>query len=197
MKKSKQDIYLDRLAKIGIFRLSDARRLGVPQRTLSWLVEKNEIIKIGSDAYHHAKIELTPEEQEFAAPCILFGPEAYIGGATALYGSNLIDQAPHQIWVVVPARVTNHNRKFRLIRTKANLQVGVEQHEWYRIASPERAVVDAFHFQTKLGGLEMAVRAARIAIREGAMTARDILQLAKKLGWEKDILRNWEAITIE
>ncbi|MEZ4744369.1 MAG: type IV toxin-antitoxin system AbiEi family antitoxin [Bdellovibrionota bacterium] len=158
---------------------------------------KKDIIKIGSDAYHHAGLELTLDEQEFAPPCLLFGSDAYIGGATALYKNNLIDQPPHQIWVIVPTNVTNHNSKYRLIRTKADLQEGVEQHKWYRIASPERAIVDAFHFQTKLGGLEMAIRAARTALREKVITARDILQLAKKIGWEKDILRNWEAITVE
>jgi hypothetical protein len=99
--------------------------------------------------------------------------------------------------VLVPPGTTNHNPKYRLIRTKANLSIGVESHEWFRITSPERAIVDAFHFQTKLGGLEMALRAAKQAIKNNTVAARDILEVAKKPGWEQNVIDHWEAITIE
>lgn len=197
MKHKKTDEYLKRLAQLGLFRLADARLVGVPQRTLSWLVEKEEVVRIGSDAYHHKDIVIPPDVEEFAAACLIFGNKATIGGATALFYYNLIEQVPGQIWMLVPPGTTNHNTKYRLIRTKADLSIGIESHEWFRITSPERTIVDAFHFQTKLGGMEMALRAARQAIKNQTVKARDLVKVARQLGWEQNILDHWEAITID
>ena len=161
------------------------------------MVEKGEVTKIGFDAYHHKDLNIVPEDAEFGAACLLLGESSYIGGASALFFYNLIDQAPHQIWIVVPSKVTSHNKLYRLIRTKENLSIGIVQHEWFRIASMERSILDAFHFQSKIGGIEMALRAAKIAIKEHSVKANDLLNLAREIGWERDILKHWEAITIE
>jgi predicted transcriptional regulator of viral defense system len=197
MKNKRTEEYLSRLSQLGLFRLADARLVGVPQRTLSWLVKKGEIIRIGSDAYHHKVIVIPPGEEDFAAACFIFGDSATIGGATALFHYNLIEQVPSQIWVLVPPATTNHNPKYRLIRTKSDLSIGIESHQWFRITSVERTIVDAFHFQTKIGGLEMALRAARQAIKNNMVKAHNILKVARQLGWEKNILDHWEAMTLD
>ncbi len=196
MYQSQSNKYLDLLLPLGLFRLSQAKELGVPQSSLSWLVSKGEIVKIGSDAYHHKDIDIDPEDEDFAVACLIFGNKATIGGASALFFYNLIEQIPNQIWVLVPPNTTTHNKMFKLIRTKTSLEVGIDTHEWFRITSIERTIVEAFRFQTKLGGIEMALKAARIAIKEKQVTSKGLLDAAKELNWSKQFLNYWEAITI-
>jgi predicted transcriptional regulator of viral defense system len=197
MHQSKTQMYLDQLLELGLFKSKQAKAIGVPQSTLSWLVSKGEILKIGPDVYHHKDILLDPEEEEFAAACQIFGDKALIGGPSALFYYNLIEQIPNQIWLLVPPNVTTHNKKYKLIRTKANLEIGVESLKWFRIASIERSIVDAFRFQSKIGGIEMAVRAARSALKNRDVTSSQLLKIAKALYGDKQLLNYWEAITID
>ena len=197
MQQSQSEKYLSLVLPLGLFRLSQAKAVGVPQSSLSWLVSKGEVIKIGPDAYHHKDIEIDPEEEDFAAACLIFGNNAAIGGASALFYYNLIEQIPNQVWVLVDPNTTTHNKKFKLIRTKSSLEAGIDTHKWFRITSIERTIVDAFRFQTKLGGVEMAIKAARLAIKEKQVTSKGLLKIAKELGWDKQLLNYWEAITID
>ena len=193
----KSHTYSKTLKPLGIFRLKDAKRLGVPPSTLAWMVEKGMIRRIDTDTYCHPEIAIRLEEEDFVTACLTFGKKSVIGGLSALFFHKLIEQVPSQIWVMVPPEVTSHNAKYRLIRTKANLKLGISQTEWYRITGVERTIVDAFHFQSKIGGIEMAVRAARTAIRGNLTSAHAIAEMSKQLGWQNSIYDNWEAITIE
>lgn len=197
MYQSKSEKYLKLLQPLGLFKLSQAKEVGVPQSSLSWLVSKGEVIKIGPDAYHHKEIRINPDEEDFAIACLIFGDNAAIGGASALFYYNLIEQIPNQVWVLVNPQTTTHNKMFKLIRTKSSLEIGVDTHKWFRITSIERTIIDTFRFRTKLGGVEMAVRAARLAIREKQVTSKSLLKTAKELNWSKQFLNYWEAITVD
>jgi predicted transcriptional regulator of viral defense system len=197
MNQSKAQTYLTQLKSLKLFKSAQAKGLGVPQSTLSWLVAKGDIVKIGPDAYHHKDIYIDPDEEEFAAACLIFGDKSVIAGASALFHYNLIEQIPNQIWLLVPSNVTTHKKKYKLIRTKSNLELGVNRHQWFRITTIARTIVDAFRFQTKIGGLEMAIRAARLAIKEKEVTPHELINCAKELGWDKQVLNYWEAITID
>ncbi|NRA47416.1 MAG: hypothetical protein HRU09_20900 [Oligoflexales bacterium] len=195
--QNKKQTYIEKIKDIGIFRLEDAKQLGIPQRTVSWLVEIGEVRKIPSNAYLHNDFDLDLEIEQFAACQVVFGKKSYIGGLTALFHYKLVEQVPQQIWITVPPQISNHNPQYRLIRTKADLQIGVLNEGLFRIASPDRAILDSLHFKTKIGGLSLALTAARTAIREKLVTPNSLLQLASKMSWKKDVTNNWEALTIE
>lgn len=197
MYQSQADKYLTQILDLGLFKSAQAKAIGIPQSSLSWLVSKGKVIKIGPDVYHHQDIDIPMEEEEFSAACVTFGKRAAIGGASALFYYNLIEQIPNQVWVLVNPATTTHNKKYKLIRSKSSLEIGINSHEWFRITSIERAIIDAFRFQSKIGGIEMAIKAARVAIKENNVTPKNLLHMAQKLEWEKQFLNYWEAITIE
>lgn len=193
---SKKVASLGKLKPLGIFRLRDAKKVGVSQQTLSRLVQEGRIIRLDYDLYRHPESSIDPATEDFAVACAKFSRESAIGGLSALFHYNLTDQAPRQIWVLVPPTVISRNPRYRCMRTKSSLAVGIVEHRTYRITTIERAIAEAFRFATKLG-LETAIGAARQATRNKQTTAAKILKMARALGYESHLLKHWEAIIVE
>jgi len=183
------------LKKLGIFRASQAKAVGVGASTLAWLVKKGEVKKIGADTYHHAFIILDTETTDYVAACNIFGNESYVGGFTALSHYQLVETMVSHIWMVVEPSRKSNNPLYRLIRTKESKAVGIETHDWYKIASIERAILDAFYFEKKIGGIGTALSSVRVALTKRLTTYERLFALAKELGWQKRMLKHWEAIS--
>jgi predicted transcriptional regulator of viral defense system len=179
------------LKKLGIFRSSQAKAVGVGAPRLAWLVKKGEVKKIASDTYHHASIETT----DYVAACNIFGKESYVGGFTALSHYHLVETMVSHIWMVVEPSSKSNNPLYRLIRTKESKAVGIETHDWYKITSIERAILDAFFFEKKIGGIGTALSSVRVALTKRLTTYERLFALAKELGWQKRMLKHWEAIS--
>jgi hypothetical protein len=187
---------LNRLKSLGIFRLSDAKKAGLPRQSLARMVQVGEIIHLEHDLYRHRDAGIDPAIEDFAVACARFGPESVIGGLSALFYHHITDQAPKQVWVLVPSKKLSRIPRYRCLRTKTSLSVGTEDHDIFRITDVERSIAEAFRYATKLG-LETAVRAARIAMKSKLTTPTKILRRARELDLEAFVMKHWEAISVE
>lgn len=193
---SKTDVHLHRLRQLGLFDVNEAKNSGVPQQTLSRLVAAGQILRLTRDLYRHPETEIDPATEDFAIACAKFGPRSVIGGLTALYHYHLTEQAPQQIWILVPPNKTTTDTNYRCMRVKTNFNMGVETHETYRIVSIERAIAEGLRFATKIG-VETAIRAARNAFKQKLTTPAKVLRTARELKIESFVMKLWEAITVE
>lgn len=181
------------LQGIGVFTSKEALAAGISKPTLSRLVKRGILEKLGHGIYIHKDADW-PEDIEFIIACQSLGPEALIGGLTALSYYAITEQVPNQTWLMVPNTKHGRYEKYRVLRTRHDPKVEVIDHGRWRIASIERAIVEAFTYATKIG-YQTALSAARAAISEGKVTEQSLADAAKKLGEWPLIAKNWEAIT--
>lgn len=184
------------LKKLNLFKISDARRHGVSQSTLSRLVAADEIIRLGAGYYCHPDSKLPSEERDFAVACARFGPRSAIGGMSALFHYGLIEQVPQRVWLVVPHDSKISSPLYRPIRTQTDLRKGVDVHAHFRMTNLERTLVEAFRYSTKVG-LRIALRATRTALKEKKTTLQKIMKQAEALGLKNHIHKHWESIIPE
>lgn len=180
----------------GIFTLEDCLSKGVSKATVARLINDGRIEKLADGVYKHPAYEIGPEEEEFAVACSRLGPDAVIGGLTALFYYRLLDRASSQIWVLVPPRKRCSDSKIVLFRTKESLTIGVDVHANFKISILERSLADAFRYASKIG-LQIAIRATRQAVRDNRTTPHKVLKIAKELGIGQYVMRHWEAIESE
>jgi predicted transcriptional regulator of viral defense system len=185
----KQEI---KLKKLNLFTLSQAKELGISHQDLSRLVKEDKILRMGRGLYKHPKSSLN-REIDFQVACAKFGPHAIIGGLSALFYYNLIEQIPQQTWVIVSPEKKSIDTRHRLIRTKRSLDIGVIEGNRYRIVSIERAVVEGLKLATKIGE-RVAIKAARDAIKQKLTTLNKIGKMARDLGLDSYLTKYFEAI---
>lgn len=183
----------DQLKTLGVFRLKDAEKLGISQPTLSRLVKKAKVLRVGHGWYLHPASAIEPQYRDFAVACAMFGPKSVVGGPTALFHFNLIEQVPNQIWVLVDYTQNTRDPHYRCLRTKVNPKEGVEDHRYYRITNIERSIVEAMRYASKWGQ-GTAIQAARTAIARKLTNESKIYRQAKALGLQKVLEKFWEAV---
>ncbi len=186
----------DILKELAIFRTSDAVVAGVSQPTLSRLAASGIITRLEYGLYFHPEAKIDPAALDLAVACARFGEQSVIGGLTALFRHGLISQVPDRIWVMVPHNSRSKHKLYRILRTKNDPGVGVEDHGVYRIANIERSLVEALQYATKVG-LQTAISASRHALLGGLTTESKVAKLAKLLGVESSFAKHWEAIVAE
>ena len=181
------------LKKKGRFTFKQAREAGLAQSEVIRLQKAGIIEKINRGVYEVVGRSLDPATRDFATACLMFGEKSVIGGLTALFHYGLADEVPSNIWVLVPPTTYTTNKSYRLIRTKLNLTVGVEEYGDYRITSLERTIIEAFIFASKLGE-KLAYRAALRAIKDKRTTPAKIFKMAEKLAVTKKLVKHSQAI---
>lgn len=184
------------LKKLGIFTTSEAQKAGFSQPTLSRLAKHGEVIRLEHGIFRHKDAKINVEHIDFVVATKRFGVHAVVGLMSALAYHGLIEQVPEQVWLLVTPDVRPTSRLYRAIRVRSNLKMGIEHHKYFSITNIERTIVESFKYSTKVG-LDVAVRAARNALKKRQTTASKVLKQAKELKMEQFILRHWEAITIE
>jgi predicted transcriptional regulator of viral defense system len=182
-----------KLKKLGIFTRSQAEAMGLSHQSLSRLVEEEKIIRVGRGLYLHSEGNLG-RDVDYQVACIKFGPKSAIGGLTALFHYNLIEQIPGQVWVLVPPTKITHSRLYRLIRTKTKLDRWIISENGYRIVTIERAVLEGLKMAKKIGE-RTAVQAARTALTTQQTTEGKLGKAAKELGLDSVLTRYFEVIT--
>jgi len=182
-----------RIKKLGVFTLAQAEKLGLSQQSISRLVAADDLKRVGRGIYLHPDAELD-QDAGFQMAFAKFGPEAAIGGLSALYHYNLAEQVPGQIWVLVPPGRRTRVRGYKLIRTKTRLDKGVVDEKRYRIVSVERAVLEGLKFITKIGE-RTAIKAARESLANRQTTEMKLAKAAKDLGLESVLAKYLEVIT--
>ncbi len=181
-----------KLKKIGIFTLAQAKELGISQQSLSILVKQEKITRLDRGIFLHPEANLE-REYDFQIACAKFGPDAVIGGLSALFYYNLVDQAPKQTWVLVPSHKVTSKRSYRLIRTQIPLDKGIVVGNGYKVASIERAIMEGFKLASKIG-VRTAIHACRTAIQQKQTTLRKIGMTAKELGLNSYLTKYFETI---
>jgi hypothetical protein len=180
------------IKKLGPFTLAEARQIGISHQELSILVKEEKVNRMEWGIYLHPKANI-PREIDFQIAYKKFGPNSAIGGLTALFHYNLAEQVPKQTWVLVPPEKRVSSRKFRIIRTKTPLNMGIIEGDGYRIVSIERAIVEAFKLSSKMGE-RTAIHACRVAIQQRQTTLKKIGMMAKELGLTSYFNKYSEAI---
>ena len=187
---------LPRLKDFGLFRIADAKRLGISQPTLSRWVSAGKVQRVSAGLYKHPDYRIAAENRDYVVAISKFGPDSVIGGLTALFHYGLIEQVPQRIWIMVPHQVKSSDPLYRCVRTKTDPHQSVEDHGTFRITSLERTLVEALRYSSKIG-LRVALRATRTALAEKRTTLQKIHRQAKALGLESYVERHWEAIVPE
>lgn len=180
------------LKKLGVFTLAQAQKLGLSQQSLSKLVQKERLMRVGRGFYLHPDAHVD-REIGFHVACKIFGPDSAIGGLSALFYYNLVEQVPQEIWVIVPPEKMTIRKGYRLIRTKIRLDRGIISGKGYRIVSIERAILEGLKLATKIGE-RTAIKAARDAIKNKQTTLVKIGNMAKDLGLDSVLTKYFEAI---
>ncbi len=182
-----------KLKKMGIFTRSQAEAMGLSHQSLSRLVEEEKIMRVGRGMYLHSEGNLS-RDIDYQVACTKFGAKSVIGGITALFHYNLIEQVPGQVWVLVPPSQTTHSQLYRLIRTKIKLDLGIMNENGYRIVTVERAILEGLKMAKKIGE-RTAVQAARAALATRQTTEGKLGKAAKELGLDSVLTRYFEVIT--
>lgn len=181
-----------KLKKLIPFTLAQAEEIGITQQELSRLVKEEKILRMERGIYLHPKANI-PSEIDYQIACKKFGPKSVVGGFTALFHYNLVEQVPAQTWVMVPPDKRATSKKYRLVRTKTPLNIGIVEGDGYRIVSIDRAIVEAFKLASKIGE-RTAIRACRVAIQEKQTTIKKIGTMAKELGLDSYLTKHFESI---
>lgn len=192
-KKNRFEHRDDVLKALGIFRTADAVAKGISQPTLSRMAKEGTIERLEHGIFMHRDFA-KPEHVEFIVACLRTGPDSVIGGLTALFYYVLADQVPTQTWVMVPNSNRGTYPNYRILRTKHDPKVEVDDFGTWRIVTLERSIVEAFAYATKIGYLT-ALTAARTAIAEEKTTDTKLHMAAKNLGLWPLMTKHWEAIT--
>lgn len=182
-----------KLKKLRVFTRSQAEAMGLSHQSLSRLVEEEKIIRVGRGMYLHSESNLG-RDIDYQVACIKFGPKSVVGGLTALFHYNLIEQVPGQVWVLVPPTLITHTRLYRLIRTKVKLDREIIRENGYRIVTVERAVLEGLKMAKKIGE-RTAVQAARAALATQQTTEGKLGKAAKELELDSVLTRYFEVIT--
>lgn len=181
-----------KIKKLGIFTLEQAKRLGISQQNLSRLVQQGRIKRVSRGIYVHPEAQLD-REIEFQVACAKLGPDAVVGGLSALFYYNLAEQVPGQTWVLVPPQKMTSDSSYRLIRTQRSLVKGVNQKNGYKIVTIERAIIEGLKLATKIGE-RTAIKAARDAIRQKQTTLNKLSRMAKELCLDSVLTKYFEVI---
>ena len=174
----------NKLKKIGLFRAQEAKKFGISQAALSRLVKEKKINRVERGIYIHPRASISPHAVGFQVAFMKFGPKSAIGGMSALFHYNFIEQVPAQTWIIVSPSVRTKDRLYRLMRTKTDPDIGIETKNRYRIASIERALVEGLKFSSKIGR-GTALRAVRIAIQNKQTNITSLRYMARALDLEK------------
>ncbi len=187
-------VTLKRLKQLGIFSASDARRkIDLPKSTLSRLVKKGLILRVGRGRYLHPQANVPAESVDYAVACAKFGPKSVIGGLTALFHYHLVEQVPQNIWVIVPPAKMSRDKLYRCLRSKNSFRHGITDRGIYRITNVERTLIEALHFSSKIG-LRIVIQAIRRALEQGLTTERKLGVIAEQLKLKSTLLKHWEYV---
>lgn len=181
------------LIKQGLFSTGDAEKAGISRPTISRLVQQGTLLRVGRGLYIHNRAKSSPTEIGFQIACAKFGPQSAIGGLSALFHYNLIEQVPQQTWIIVPESKTTRALGYRLLRIKTDRSVGIVKKDRYRIVSLERALVEGLKLSSKIGE-RTALRAVREALSRRLTTEKKLGEMAKALGLLSAVTRHAEAI---
>ena len=187
---------IERLTSLGVFSTSEATEfLSISQPTFSRWVQAGHIQKLARGYYIHPDTKIDLEYLDYIIACKQYGPLSVIGGLTALEFYNLTDQVSPQVWILVPpTRRISTNQKYKTIKTKTSLKIGIDHIDDFRIVSLDRALIEALKYQTKIGE-GIVFKAITKAIKLEQTTENRLYKMAKNLDMLSFLEKKWELLT--
>ena len=189
---------INNLNKLGVFTAKEARNLlSISQPTLYRLKQEGLIERVARGLFIHSSAKIEHENLDYIIACKTFGSKAVIGGLSALFYYNLVEQVPLNIWVLTPPSKTKSiiQKKYRLIRTKLSLKVEVKEKNQFKIVSLERALIEGLKHESKIGeGIVFA--AIKKALQGQLTTEGKLARAARKLKITNILEKKWELIVV-
>lgn len=184
---------LKKLSKQSSFTLKEANKIGVSHPVLLRLVREQKVTRLQRGIYSVTGSELPGNEGDFSRAHKKFDGKGVIGGLTALSHYHLVDEISTKIWILVPPTVRTVDKKYRLLRTTKDLNVGVRNFKNYQIVSIERALVDGLIYSSKIGE-RIVITAILRAIKTKKTTAQKLFEIAKKLDAMPILNKHWQLV---
>lgn len=183
----------------GVFRLKEAKALGLHPEQVRRLVRQGHLTRLGRGLYALASAE--PSEFHTLAEVAKLVPSGIVCLLTALRFHGLGTQHPREVWLAVDRRAAIPRldvAPVRIVRMSgAALTSGIEEHEvegvTVRVTNPARTVVDCFKFRNKVG-VDVAVEALRDYRRLRKGTVDELWHQADQLRMTRVIRPYWDAI---
>jgi predicted transcriptional regulator of viral defense system len=183
----------------GVFRLKEAKALGLHSEQVRRLVSEGELRRLGRGLYAPTSAE--PSEYHTLAEVAKRVPRGIVCLLTALRFHALGTQHPRQVWLAVDRRAAIPKldvAPVRIVRMSGPaLVAGIEEHRiegvTVRITNPARTVVDCFKFRNKIG-VDVAVEALRDYRRLKKGTVDELWHQADQLRMTRVIRPYWDAI---
>ncbi|GMV23100.1 MAG: hypothetical protein AMXMBFR57_30490 [Acidimicrobiia bacterium] len=187
------------LRKTGVFRLKDAKALGLHSEQVRRLTRDGHLTRLGRGLYAPATAE--PSEYHTLAEVAKRVPKGIVCLLTALRFHALGTQHPREVWLAVDRRAAIPKLDLapvRIIRMSgAALTAGIVEHSiegvTVRVTSPARTVVDCFKFRNKIG-VDVAVEALRDYRRVRNGTVDELWAHADTLRMTRVMRPYWDAI---
>lgn len=187
------------IQNIGVFRLKEAKALGLHSEQVRRLIRQGHLTRLGRGLYAPASAE--PSEHHTLAEVAKRVPKGIICLLTALRFHSLGTQHPREVWLAVDRRAAIPRldvAPVRIVRISgAALTAGIERHQIegvaVRVTSPARTVVDCFKFRNKIG-VDVAVEALRDYRRLRKGTVDQLWRHADQLRMTRVIRPYWDAI---
>ncbi len=179
-------IALQKLSKALVFTHAEAIQAGVSAPTIKRLLDAGQINKSARGVYYKiTDANSDPSdipEIEYRTASKIFGKSSYVGGHTALLHYRLCIDIPQTTDVIVPQSMRTKRSPFRALRTKLNLDIGVFEKNGYRLATIERAILDAMYFSHLWDNKGFPLAMLVNAIRTRETNTSKIREMAKDLG---------------
>lgn len=182
----------------GVFRLAEARALGLHPEQVRRLTRQGELTRLGRGLY--APASAAPTEHHTLAEVAKRVPRGIVCLLSALRFHGIGTQHPREVWLAVDRRAGVPRidvAPVRVVRLSgAALITGINEHEVegvaVRVTSPARTVVDCFRFRNKIG-VDVAVEALRDyrRLRKGA--ADELWRQADQLRMTRVMRPYWDA----
>lgn len=183
----------------GVFRLAEARALGLHPEQVRRLTQQGELTRLGRGLY--APASAAPTEHHTLAEVAKRVPRGIVCLLTALRFHGIGTQHPREVWLAVDRRAGVPRIDVvpvRVVRLSgAVLTTGIDEHEVegvaVRVTSPARTVVDCFRFRNKIG-VDVAVEALKDYRRLRKGTADELWRQADQLRMTRVMRPYWDAI---
>ena len=187
------------LRRAGVFRLKDAKALGLHAEQVRRLVHTGDLTRLGRGLY--AAPSAAPGEHHTLVEVAARVPHSIVCLLTALRFHALGTQHPREVWFAVDRRAAIPRldvAPMRIVRMSGvALTTGIEMHTIegvaVRVTSPARTVVDCFRFRNRIG-IDVAVEALADYRRLRKGTADALWHQADQLRMTRVIRPYWDAM---
>lgn len=157
-------------------------------------IASGELEKVTRGVY--AKTEdLMDIEGDFYRATLICGKTSAICLGSALQYYGLSERLSGKTIVMVPYESTPaRNKRVRVVRSRnPRWRIGVQKMPRFKITTVERSIVDAFRYW-RLTGINEAIYALKVALKERQTTKTKIYDMAKSLNCKKVLLPYLEAM---